>query len=194
MSDDQRLRKARSIDENVDREQAVQQAVTQFVAELGETTDDADVGIVESAMHALARVEEMETRIEELEAENAHLRSVVDKLEDIGAEKSTKEQKVAAIVTYADNVAESEEKDAVTVRPTTITGVVNVSRRYAYDLVDDIIQRYDWAHDPTEIEQYGSLEKDEARKGVLVDIEGVHGDAAPVNKFTTQFTAEGAAD
>jgi len=32
-------------------------------------------------------------------------------------------------------------------------------------VVDDMIQRYEWAHDPSGIDQYGSLEKAEAQKG-----------------------------
>jgi len=131
-------------------------------------------------------------RVAALEAENEQLRDRLDRLGDIGEEKTSKEQKIAAIVTYADNVRDGEDKAAVTVLPKIITGVADVSRRYAYDLVDDMIREFPWAHDPDNVVAHP--EQNTRQKGVLIDFEGVHGEAVAVNKFTTRCGAEGVAD
>lgn len=153
---------------------------------LNEAADDDHDSLVDAARDVAAKVER-------LEAENEDLRNRLDQLGDIGAEKTTKEQKVAAIVTYA-HQSRRDGQDAVTVLPKHIKGLVDVSRRYAYDLVDSMVEEFDWAHDPSEVRQYGSLEKDTPQKGVCIDFEGVHGEPCPVNKFTTQPTAVGVAD
>lgn len=138
-------------------------------------------------------VDEAIARVETLETELAELNDVRDMLADVTAEKTSKEKKIGAIVTYATNTRR-DEQPAVTVLPKTITGVAEVSRRYAYDLVDDMVNTYDWAHDPAAVDRYGSVERDRPQKGVLVDFEGVHGEPCPVNKFTTRSAVEGVAD
>lgn len=162
------------------------------------------------------RLDAMKRWNETLSEENEHLRDEIDGLRadlerhetqldalgDIGAEKTSKEQKIAAIVAYAAN-ARQPEQPAVTVLPKTITGVADVSRRYAYDLVDAMIDGdgedgavgpdgYDWAHDPADVPRH--LEQDAPQKGVLIDFEGVHGEAVAVNKFITRSRAQGVAD
>lgn len=42
---------------------------------------------------------------------------------------------------------------------------------------------------PTQVDQYGSLEKDTPQKGVLIDFDGVHGNPVSVNKFTQMIPA-----
>lgn len=148
--------------------------------------------IIEGVHDAIHRINNLEAENDQLRDEIADLREQLDRLGDIGEEKTSKEQKIAAVVTYADNVRQRENKDAVTVLPKTITGVADVSRRYAYDLVDDMAAEYDWAHDPREISTH--VEQDSRRKGVLIDFEGVHGEAVAVNKFTIRSTGQGVAD
>ncbi|ADQ69112.1 hypothetical protein C499_05990 [Halogeometricum borinquense DSM 11551] len=128
-------------------------------------------------------------RFQSLEEESEQLRDRLDKLGDIGERKTSKEEKIAAIVTFA--ARKKGEKPAITVKPKTIKGLIDFSRRYAYDLVDDMHDEYEWAHDPTQVDQYGMLEKDTSQKGILIDFDGVHGDPVPVNKFTTGTAEQG---
>ena len=184
---------AASIDNDVSAERAVLIGVQKFMNTVAGTDQDVDVDIVEATYRALDTVDSIQNRITELEAENEELRNRLDALGDIGQSKTSKEAKIAAVVTYANNLKEPT-KGAVTVSPKVIKGVANVSERYAYDLVDDMIDGdgeegtvgpdgYDWAHDPKKIDQYGSLVKKEQDKGVLIDIEGVHGEPVSMNKF-----------
>ena len=69
-----------------------------------------------------------------------------------------------------------------------------MSRRYAYDLVDELPKEYAWIHDGQSLKQYGEAEMDkgEMPKSLAVDFEGVHGPPCPVNTFTTTISNEGA--
>lgn len=151
----------------------------------GLADDDTDE-LFPAVEQALDRVETLETRLDELD-------QVGDMLADVAETTSTKEEKVGKIVTYAENTRR-DEQPGVTVLPKSIKGVTEVSRRYAYDLVDDMIDEYAWAHDPAAVDRYGSVERDAPQKGVLIDFEGVHGAPCPVNKFTTRSAVEGVAD
>jgi len=185
---------ARAMDDDYDADEATLVAFRRFVTELADIDDEdrPSMGDIETAFRALDELDRLRERVATLEAENDHLRDRLDRLGDIGEEKTSKEQKIAAIVTYADNVREGEGKAAVTVLPKIITGVADVSRRYAYDLVDDMIREFPWAHDPTAVGTHP--EQETRQKGVLIDFEGVHGEAVAVNKFTTRSTGRGVAD
>jgi len=185
---------ARSMDDAYDADEAALVAFRKFATELADINDAerAAVGDIETAFRALDELDELRERVAALEAENEQLRDRLDRLGDIGEQKTSKEQKIAAIVTYADNVRDGEDKAAVTVLPKIITGVADVSRRYAYDLVDDMIREFPWAHDPDNVVAHP--EQNTRQKGVLIDFEGVHGEAVAVNKFTTRCGAEGVAD
>lgn len=148
--------------------------------------DDETEDLFAAVDETIDRIETVEQRLDELD-------DVRDMLADVTDEKTSKEQKIGAIVTYAQNTRR-DGQPAVTVLPKSITGVAEVSRRYAYDLVDDLVNTYEWAHDPAAVERYGSVERDRPQKGVLIDFEGVHGDPVPVNKFTTRSDAPGVAD
>jgi len=145
---------------------------------------------IQIAQNALRRMSELEDRVDGLEAENGELRTRLDKLGDIGQQKTSKEQKVAAIVTYADN-QRSAGQSAVTVLPRVIKGLVGVSRRYAYDLVDDMVEEYEWAYDPQKVNVHPGHD---GAKGVLIDFDGIHGEPVSVNKFTTAAARVGVAD
>lgn len=131
------------------------------------------------------RIDELETELDDLQSEYEALQDQLDFVGDITQEKTTKEQKIAAIVQYAKNQYEKDGRGAVKVKPKTITGLVNISRRYAYDLIDDMTEQYTWAYDPESLQQYGELEKTRSQRGVVIDFEGVHGDPVDVNLFTT---------
>lgn len=132
-------------------------------------------------------------RVETLEEENEQLRTRLDKLGDIGEQKTSKEQKIASIVTFADN-QRGNDQDAIAVKPSTVKGLLDISERYSYTLVDDLIDEYDWAHDPSEIQRYGSVERDASDKSVVIDFEGVHGAAVPLNKFINDTAETGVAN
>lgn len=196
--------KARVIEENEPEDRHHELAVRTLVTQLAGTPPTTDAGLIEKTFRALDALEELLVRIEELEKENAELRERLDTLGDIGAEKTSKQAKIASIVLYADSLRD-EGQSAVKVLPKNVCGVANVSRRYAYDLIDDMIHGdgengtvgpdgFSWAHDPAEIDQYGSLEKKKTQKGILIDFEGNHGDPLSVNKFNTGSTNEEVAD
>lgn len=158
--------------------------------------EESDLGIVEAAFRAADEFDHLQQR---LEAENAQLRERLDRLGDIGQEKTSKEQKIAAIVTYADNARKSNQ-DCITVLPETIKGVADVSERYAYRLVDDMVSGdgengtvgpdgYDWALDPQERPR--RVDQDKPQKGVIIDFKQPHDDPAALNKFINESTAQG---
>jgi len=152
----------------------------------GDGVDAETNGLPEAVASAIERVDE-------LERENERLRSRLDKLGDIGEQKSSKEQKIAAIVTYAEQ-RRSDGQDALVVKPGTIKGLVDISERYSYTLVDDMIDEFDWAHDPSKVQRYGAVERDAPDKGVLIDFEGVHGEAVPLSKFINEPAEKGVAN
>ncbi len=184
---------AANVDDAVDDDQAMDMAVRRLVHNIAGTAEDGDVQVFEATARALDQLDKLQERVDDLEAENEELRTRLDKLGDIGEEKTDKEQKIAAIVTFATN-QRSDGRDAVAVKPSTIKGLVDVSERYSYTLVDDMIDDYDWAHDPTEIQRYGAVERDTSDKSVVIDFEGVHGEAVPLNKFINESAEKGVAN
>jgi len=184
---------AANVDDAVDDDQAMDMAVRRLVHNIAGTAEDGDVQVFEATARALDQLDKLQERVDDLEAKNEELRTRLDKLGDIGEEKTDKEQKIAAIVTFADN-QRSDGRDAVAVKPSTIKGLVDVSERYSYTLVDDMIDDYDWAHDPTEIQRYGAVERDTSDKSVVIDFEGVHGEAVPLNKFINESAEKGVAN
>lgn len=130
-----------------------------------------------------ADLDTLTDRVDALDAENQRLRDRLD-------ETNGKAAKVRAIVQYADRVRNGDPAVKLTAKE--IQGAADCSRRYAYDLMDDLPREYDWFLTPQEMAQYGSLEidnGDERRLGV--DFEGVHSAGCPLNKFTTRDGREG---
>jgi hypothetical protein len=189
MSDFEKWRK---IEDNLDDERERAHAVEHLLKALidedpPDLPDDRIMGNVEAAARTV-------DHIRELERELAEMRRIIDghaeqleRFDDIGAEKSSKEAKIAQIVQFADN-QRSTDQDAVTVLPKSIKGVVGVSRRYAYDLVDDLVVEFDWALDPQE--QPRRVDQDTPQRGVIIDFERLHEDHGSVNKFTTRITEQ----
>lgn len=133
-------------------------------------------------------------RLAGLERQLAEIQSQLDAIQDLGREKTTKEEKVAAIVRFAQNAASNPTSERVVVKARQIKGVAGVSRRYAYDLIDDLSAEYAWVLDRDEVSQYGDLELDTSSqdRAVVVDLELLHSDEAAVNKFTTRTGQKGA--
>lgn len=123
-------------------------------------------------------------RINELENNQQRIESRFD-------DSDGKSSKVAEIVRFAAN-ARSEGQPAIKLTAKDIKGATGCSRRYAYDLMDDLPTEYDWFLTPQEMKQYGSLEIDNSGERRLgVDFEGVHSSGVPLNKFTTRNGREG---
>lgn len=187
MSDDDRVDRLDSRVGDHDRELAALKKLAFGLADDG--TDD----LFTAAAEAIDRVEAVEQRLEELD-------QVGDILADVGESKSTKEEKVAAIVTYADQ--KSSGLAGTVVKPVEIEGVCGISNRYAYDLIDDMVDGdgadgslsedgYPWALDASD---NGAVDKDTPDKGVIVDFERLHDDPEALNKFINGSAATGAAD
>ena len=145
--------------------------------------------IVDGARAAIEEHRELRERVDDLEQR-------LDRIGDIGTEKTNKEQKVAAIVTYA------SQKDGgmrgTVVKPKEIAGVANVSKRYAYDLIDDIVNGdgedgslrddgYPWAIDAS---TQTAVDKDAPDRGLVVDFDRLHDDPESLNKFINETSAE----
>ena len=101
---------------------------------------------------------------------------------DVDAAKTTKAQKLAAICTFAQNKHNSQSS-TVAVTAAEIRGCVGVSRRYAYELIDDAAAEIEGARvrNATSGESNGASKK----KALLVDCERVHVETGDVNRFTT---------
>lgn len=157
--------------------------------------DRTDVGVDEDLDphdDLLSYIEALDERQTEMTQQLAEIESQLEAIQDLGREKTTKEEKVAAIVQYAQNTATNPETDRVAVKAREIKGVAGVSRRYAYDLVDDLPGEYEWIHDRSAVQQYGDLEIDRETqvRAVVVDLEQLHSDTGAVNKFTTRSSRE----
>jgi|GEM_PF-4387400 len=195
---------ARAMDDDYDADEAALVAFRRFVTELADVADEdrPSMGDIETTFRALDEIEALHERVAELEDENQQLRERLDRLGDIGAKKTSKEQKIAAIVTYADNQRRPDQT-AVTVTPRNIRGVADVSERYSYTLVDDMIDGdgedgtvgpdgYDWAFDPREAPR--RPDADTPDRGVGIDFEILQDDPAALSKFINASTGQGVAD
>jgi len=128
------------------------------------------------------QVDDLQDRVDELEAENQRLR---ERLDEGGA--GGKDEKVAAIVQYAHEARGSAPAVKLTAKE--ISGAAGVTRRYAYNLMDGedgLPAEYDWFLTPGEMQQYGSLQVDNDERRLGIDFEGVHSAGCPLNKFITQ--------
>lgn len=181
---------------------AVEYAFERLVDGITDEEFGMDAGPVEKTFAALDKLDRIEERVDDLEHENDTLRETVDRLGDIGTNKTSKEQKITAVVTYG-NQARDDDQSRITVTRENVKGVAGISRRYAYDLIEDMItgdgengtvgpNGYDWALDPAE--QSRAVDQDAPDKGVLIDFERLHDDPASVNKFITGSASVGVAD
>jgi len=151
----------------------------------GEDDDPTETNAIEKASAAVDRINDLADRVDDLEAENDRLRSRLKSSASRG-----KDQKVADIVQFADNARGADPAIKLTAKD--IKGATGCSTRYAYDLMDDLPEEYDWFLTPQEMTQYGSLEVDNVDERRLgVDFEGVHSSGCPLNKFNNGSGQEG---
>ncbi|WP_255196515.1 hypothetical protein [Halorarius litoreus] len=94
-------------------------------------------------------------------------------LGDIGATKTTKEEKLAAICMFAQN-KQGGQSSTVAVTASEIQGCVGVSRRYAYDLIDEAAVELEGVRvrEATDVQTASGVEH--KKKALLVDCEAVH--------------------
>lgn len=161
-----------------------------FAFQLADTGPDEDLDLHEAVDRAVDRVEKLEHRLDELE-------DMKEMLSDVGTQKTSKEEKVAAIVTYASQ--KHSGMRGTVVKPKEIAGIVDVSKRYAYDLIDDIVHGdgehgslkdggYDWA---VEASSFSAVDKETPERGLAVDFERLHEDDEALNKFINGQPVEG---
>lgn len=133
-------------------------------------------------------------RLEQLEQQFSRIEAQLNAIQDLGREKSTKEEKVASLVRYAQNLSNDGTTGVQLLEARDIQGVAGVTRRYAYDLMDELPDQYDFFLDRDDLKQYGDVEIDKSSKSraLAVDLDILHSDEEAVNKFTTRTTSEGA--
>ena len=141
-------------------------------------TEIDDIGELPDAGRAFNR--EVGTHTERLDT----LKQQLAALGDVGTAKTTKEQKLAAICAFAGNKRGSQSTVAVTAEE--IQGCVGVSRRYAYDLIEEAAEELDGVRMREATDVRTSTGVEHKKKALLVDCEAVHTDGAGVNQFTTE--------
>jgi hypothetical protein len=122
------------------------------------------------------RLEEFEERLDKVERR-------LDRLGDVGQEPTSKEEKFAAILAFAENKHNGSAKVALS--PQEVRGYTGVSRRYAYDLIDemaDVVAGVE-VREATDVKTGSGTEH--KGKALLVDCEAVHHNGGGVNEFTT---------
>jgi hypothetical protein len=119
---------------------------------------------------------------DELDDLRSEVSSIGDAMADGG--NGGKQAKVFDIVQQARNLRERDQP-VVKLKARDIVAATGCSRRYAYDLMDDLPEEHNFLLSPAEMQQYGDLELDNDERALGVDFEGVHSDGVPVNKFTT---------
>lgn len=152
------------------REQSVSKsearvAMLQLAESVGVDDVNAQTDMVETAMKIGERFEDMQERLTACERQLAAI-------QDLGREKSTKAEKMAAIIQFAKNKATDPENDRVLLRPKDIQGAAGVKERYSYTLVDDLPTEHECFLNKADVSQYGELEIDKSsqRKALIVDL------------------------
>jgi hypothetical protein len=160
-------------------------AMVQLARAVGVEQPTTEQTMVELAVAIGAEFEQLNQRVAELEQQ-------VGAISDLGREKTTKEEKIAAIVQFAMNKA-TRDDERVSVRPADIKGVAGCTERYAYNLVDELPGAHPFFLAKDDVSQYGDLEIDKSsqRKALIVDLELLHEDASALNKFNNETTEQG---
>lgn len=123
----------------------------------------------------------------------AALEQNVAAISDLGREKTTKEEKIAAMVQFAMNQASDARAERVALTPKEIKGVTGVGLRHAYNYLDELPGEFDFLLDKADVTQYGDLEIDKSsqKRALIVDLEALHSDEQALNKFNNRTDGEG---
>lgn len=176
------------------------------VAELAETIADLredlqevtgrDIPLLKAAVRGIvaSEIESIEElpaagravgeRLDELDQRVTTLEERVEVLRSIDGGQSSKEEKFAAVLAYAENKA-TGQRSKVAVSAQEAKGCAGVSRRYAYDLLDAMAEEIQGVQlrEAQDVETGSGVEH--KQKALLVDCEDVHSDTWTVNQFTT---------
>lgn len=179
-------------------------ALEETVADLSERVDTAtnrDVPLLKGTVRAVldAEIDDIgelpdagrafNRQVATYEERLAAVEQQVEALGDVQAEKTTKEQKLAAIITFAGN-KRGGPSETVTVTADEIQGCVGVSRRYAYDLIDEAATVLDTVQVREATDVQTSTGVEHKKKALLVDCEAAQTDGEGVNQFTTGLPVE----
>jgi hypothetical protein len=142
-----------------------------------------------------ARMADIEQHLEDLQTAVESHGEQLEAVADIGAKKTGKDEKVAAIAAFAMQKTDSKQSKT-TVEASEIRGCVGVTRRYAYDLIDAIgtSAECEWAavrNEQTVTTGSGTARK---KKALKVDCDRLRESShtpRSVNKFTTRSHEEG---
>jgi len=123
------------------------------------------------------QLSDFEARLTEIEQQLATMQSV-------GDGSSSKEEKIARVLAYAENKA-STSQSKVSVSANEVKGCAGVSRRYAYDLLEEIAETVPGVRlrDAQRVQTGSGVEQ--KRKALLVDCEVVHRETRGVKEHTT---------
>lgn len=129
-------------------------------------------------------------RLDELDQRVTSLEERVDTLRSIDGGQSSKAEKFAAVLAYAENKA-TGQRSKVAVSAQEAKGCAGVSRRYAYDLLDAMADEIQGVRlrEAQRVETGSGVEH--KQKALLVDCEEVHSDQRRVKQFTTASGREG---
>jgi hypothetical protein len=176
---------------------ALEQRVDALETEL-HTAMDRDIPLLKGTVRAIidADIETLDelppagrTFGQQVQTVAERLAAVEQQLEtlgEIGEESSSKEEKFAAILSFAANKQTGNGKVALS--PHDIKGCTGVSRRYAYELIDAMAASVDGVQvREEETIQTGNGRKRKG-KALLVDCDTVHEGHSAVNTFTTGGT------
>jgi len=141
------------------------------------------------------RMADIERQLDDLQTAVESHGEQLEAVADIGTEKTGKAEKVAAIAAFAMGKVDGTQTKT-TVEASEIRGCVDVTRRYAYELIDAIgtSTEYEWAavrDEQTVPTGNGTARK---KKALKVDCDRLQKSShAPesVNKFTTRSHEEG---
>ena len=141
----------------------------------------ADIDTIEDLPDAGAAVQD---RVAQLGGRVDALDQRVAALGDVGTEKTSKEQKYAAILAFAQNKGGTQQSKVAVTAPE-IKGCVGVSRRYAYDLIGEMAREVAGVRlrEAKQVETATGTKR--KQKALLVDCEAVLTDGGGVNSFTT---------
>lgn len=168
-------------------------AIRRLVYTIAENPSD-DAQFLDVVHEALDDYERLRDEHEELRDKLSSIETQLNTIQDLGSKRTTKEEKIARLVTYAQNtIGEDATTGRVLLSIKEIRGNADVSERYAYKLVDRLPEEYEFFIDRSDVKQYGDAEmdRDDQQRGLVVDIGVLHQDEQALNKFNNATTGDG---
>jgi hypothetical protein len=181
--------------EAVTRRVATLEAVAENLRTDLATIADRDLPLLKGTLRALTNEDvdavddlpdagrEFGDRIDRLEERLVAVERRLDRLGDLDRERTSKEEKFAAVLTFAENKRNGSVKVALS--PQEVKGCTGVSRRYAYELIDEMGEAVEGVEvrEARQVQTGSGTER--KGKALLVDCDLVHHNGGGVNEFTT---------